>query len=310
MSNIFCIFADDIERTMISNTFHKYIWLLRQFLRYKVLTYEEVSANYRQDGLAQEGLPLRTFHQYRKGVEELFGVRIVCENGGGYHYHAEGVEALDTVPNQWLVSTYGLVDEITQAHLLKDRILPEDIPGGTAYLQPIIEAMKENKVLKIDYQPFEGSNTTYRLQPYCLRLYRRRWYVLGKIEGELRHLCLDRMIDLAVTDEKFELPKDFDAKQYYANSVGIYVNEALEPQKVRLRVYGTTREYLRKLPLHRSQKEVLVTQEYSEFQYWVCCTPELTTDILSLGENVEVLEPQKLREEVKEKLNASLERYQ
>ena len=43
---------------------------------------------------------------------------------------------------------------------------------------------------------------------------------------------------MELTDKSFVVPKDFDAEEYYANTVGIFVNEELKPQKVVLRVYG------------------------------------------------------------------------
>jgi predicted DNA-binding transcriptional regulator YafY len=43
------------------------------------------------------------------------------------------------------------------------------------------------------------------------------------------------------------------------------------------------------------------SNEYSVFRYFLCLTPELITQILAMGENVEVLEPQELRDRVKER---------
>jgi predicted DNA-binding transcriptional regulator YafY len=69
-------------------------------------------------------------------------------------------------------------------------------------------------------------------------------------------------------------------------------------------------EYLRTLPLHRSQEEVLTKhKQFSEFQYRLCLTPELSTQLLAMGENVEVLEPMELREEIKRRLEECLTKY-
>ena len=118
------------------------------------------------------------------------------------------------------------------------------------------------------------------------------------------------MIDLAVTDVTFKMPKKFDAEDYYANTVGIYVSDDLKPQTVRIRVYGDKVDYVRSLPLHKSQEEVVTKNgEYSEFKYKVCLTPELTTQLLSMGEYVEVLEPKELKETMKERLKKALKTY-
>ena len=81
------------------------------------------------------------------------------------------------------------------------------------------------------------------------------------------------------------------------------MNDELKPQKVRIRVYGNQVEYLRSLPLHRSQRKVLTKYgQYSEFEYYVCLTPELSTQLLAMGEKVEVLEPQELRDDMKNRI--------
>ena len=69
-------------------------------------------------------------------------------------------------------------------------------------------------------------------------------------------------------------------------------------------------EYLRTLPLHSSQKESASKYgEFCDFEYKLCLTPELSTHILAMGENVEVLEPVELREEIKRKLTECLTKY-
>ena len=115
---------------------------------------------------------------------------------------------------------------------------------------------------------------------------------------------------MELTDKSFVVPKDFDAEEYYANTVGIFVNEELKPQKVVLRVYGVHVEYIRSLPLHSSQEEIKTSDgEYSDFQYRLCLTPELTTKILLMGEKVEVLEPDILKKEVLKRLFNTINRY-
>ena len=61
---------------MISKTYHKYIWLLNTLLSSSPLTFDEVNMLW-EDCPANDGpIPLRTFHEYRKGIKEMFGVDI------------------------------------------------------------------------------------------------------------------------------------------------------------------------------------------------------------------------------------------
>lgn len=109
----------------------------------------------------------------------------------------------------------------------------------------------------------------------------------------IRHIALDRVMSLNAINKKFELPENFDARKYYSNFTGVYVDENMSLEKVKIRAFGTQVDYLRSLPLHKSQAEVYTKyREYSDFTYRVCITPELIT-----------------QRKIKEKLQASLERY-
>ena len=299
---------------MVSKTFNRYIWLVNILLQKRKLTFDEISELWQESGLGDEKpMSLRTFHQHRKAVEELFGVIIKCNPSDGYHYYIDNPQAIrNDRTRQWLLNSFTLSNMIMAGHNMNGRILFENIPRGTEYLQPIIEAMQQNKVLELDYQSFGGHMNTFHIEPYAMKVYRQRWYIVGNLQerNTIRHLALDRIVDLHVTDSAFTLPKRFNAEKYYANTVGIYVNDELQPKKVRIRVFGRQVEYLRTLPLHRSQEEVFTKHEqYSEFQYKVCLTTELSTQLFSMGENVEVLEPQELREEMETRLEVCLIRY-
>lgn len=172
--------------------------------------------------------------------------------------------------------------------------------------------MRTNTELIIDYQRYEGQRETLTMQPYSMKVYNRRWYVLGYIKEKesIRHLALERFLDLHTTTNKFEFPKDFIPRKYYDNVVGIYVNEDLPVVNLKIRVYGVQMEYMRMLPLHKSQSEVKSRYgEFAEFTYRVCLTPELKSKILAMGPNVEVLEPLEYREEIKKEISLMLNRY-
>ncbi len=298
---------------MISRTFNRYIWLLNTLLQQRRLTFEEISKRW-EDSYLGDGRPLalRTFHMHRDAIAELFGVEVKCDTST-YEYYISSPQQLKTDrTRQWLLNSFTISNMIEAGHNMKERILFEEIPAGTEYLQTIIEAMQRSKVLAIDYQPFTGHRYTYHIDPYAMKVYHQRWYVLGhlKEQGGIRNIALDRTLTLELTEESFTVPKGFDAEEYYANTIGIYVNDTLEPVKVTLRAYGVHVEYLRTLPLHNSQKEILTKNgEFSDFQYRLCLTPELTTQVLAMGEKVEILEPTELRDDVKKRLLLSIERY-
>lgn len=120
----------------------------------------------------------------------------------------------------------------------------------------------------------------------------------------MRTIALDRILNLKVLANSFKMPEDFDARKYFADVVGIYVNKDFPIEKVKIRTYGIQADYLRSTPLHKSQSEINSKHgEFAEFTYRLCVTPELVSQLLAMGEKVEVLEPKELREEMKKRIN-------
>ena len=298
---------------MISKTFNRYIWLLNTLLQQRRLTFEEISNRWKDSCLGDgKPLALRTFHVHREAIAELFGMEVKCDTSTYEYYLASPDELRSDHTRQWLLNSFTISNMIEAGRNMKDRILFEDIPHGTEYIQTVIEAMQRNKELHINYQPFDGQRASYHLQPYVMKIYNQRWYILGylkELDG-IRNIALDRTLDMELTDDDFTVPDNFDAEEYYAHTVGIFVNEKLKPQKVVLRVYGMQVEYIRSLPLHSSQKEIkTIPGEYCDFEYWLCLTPELTTKILAMGDKTEVIAPDTLREEIIVRLSKSMSRY-
>ena len=249
----------------------------------------------------------------------MFGVEIVCDRSHGNVYYVKNPEVLDKQKvAKWLLHKYSIPQGFATFNSMKDRVLLEEIPLGTTFLNPIIEAMQKNVELQIDYQRYEseqeGENLQeFHVQPYALKVFNRRWYLLGYIKEkrDLRTIALDRILDLKILSTSFELPEDFDARKYFANVVGIFVNNDLPVTKVMIRAYGTQAEYLRSTPLHKSQSEGRSKyREFAEFTYRLCITPELISQLLAMGDKVEVLEPLELRDEMKKRISNMINIYQ
>ena len=302
---------------MISKTYHKYIWLLNTLLTSRPLTFDEVNMLW-EDCPANDGpIPLRTFHEYRKGIKEMFGVDIECDRSKNVYY-VKNPEVLDNDKlAKWLLRKYSIPQDFATFNGMKDRILLEEIPMGRAFLDTVMEAMRTNAELRIDYQRYQHGQheehlRTFTMQSYALKVYNRRWYLLGflKEDNDIRTIALDRVIDMEALPNKYEMPADFDARKHFANVVGIYVDKDLPVEKVRIRAYSAQADYLRSVPLHGSQSEGRSKHgEYAEFTYRLCITPDLVTQLLAMGDKVEVLEPKGLIDNIKNVLQLTIKNY-
>ena len=94
------------------------------------------------------------------------------------------------------------------------------------------------------------------------------------------------------------MPKDWDANEYFAGSFGIIADQHVEPQTVKLKVSAGQANYIRDLKMHESQEEIERNDEYSIFAYRLRPTFDFMQEILRNGEDIEVLEPLWLREEM------------
>jgi hypothetical protein len=305
---------------MISKTYYKYIWLLDTLLTSHPLTIDEINMLW-ENCPASDGqpIPLRTFHEHRKGIKEMFGIEIACDRSRGNVYYVKNPEVLDNNKlSKWLLNKYSIPKDFATFNGLKDRILLEEIPLGHAFLSPIMEALLHNMELKVDYQRYENDQEEYNLQefhiqPYALKVFNRRWYLLGFIKEKdgLRTIALDRILALKVLTKSFTLPEDFDAQKYFSNVVGIFVNKDLPITKVKIRAYGIQAEYLRSTPLHKSQSEGKSKHgEFADFNYRLCVTQEFVSQLLAMGDKVVVLEPEELREEMKKRITAMFNFYE
>ena len=277
------------------------------------LTYEEITLLWDNPPTDDVYPPIRTFHEYKKGIKEMFGIDIECNRKKNVYYVKNPEVLEDNKPAQWLLDKYSIPNGFSAFNRLKDRVLLEEIPLGQAFLGRILEAMRQNVELKVDYQQYQREDLqTFHFQPYALKVYNHRWYLLGYLneQKELRTIALDRIHTLDKLTTTFSLPAKFDAHKYFANVVGIYVDKALPVEEIKIRAYGAQADYLRSTPLHKSQSEGKSKYgEFAEFTFKLCITPELISQLLAMGEKIEVLEPETLRDIIKKELQTTLKRY-
>lgn len=287
---------------MTKDLFDKYIWLVDTIYRAGKITFEEINERWLRSRLSEgEDIPLRTFHNWRIAIEQVFDININCNRKGGYYYYIENADDMQKggVRN-WLLNTFAVNNLINESHHLKRRILFEEIPSGRKYLTSVIEAMRDGLEIELYYQSYWYEEpSTYTPQPYCIKVFKQRWYVIGfcKERNNIRTFSLDRIQQLTTLDAKFVYPKDFDPEAYFADYFGIMIeNKKLET--IRIKVYGMHVQYIRALPLHRSQCEIETTVDYSIFEYRMKPTLDFRQELLSRGADVEVLAPLTFREEM------------
>ena len=292
---------------MTKDLIRKYIWLIDTVntAGWSGITLKEISAKWeRNDRLSGgEAYPKRSFHNHVAAVQELFGIEIACHKNTNSYYIANSRDLKDSSGFKgWLLDALSLNSQLEESSQLKDRILLEEIPSGKEFLPTVLEAMRDGKMLTFSYKPFwvedDYVSNLYHVEPYALKVFKRRWYLLGKYgDCPLKIYALDRMQDIDIEFGSFTLPADFNAEKFFSSCFGVIITEEV-PQLIKLKVDSFQSKYLRTLPLHPSQEEVERTEEYSVFTYFLRPTFDFIQELLSLGITAEVMSPKTLRKEI------------
>ena len=290
--------------------FQQYIWLINAFRRHGRMTLDELNERWVREEVA-EGNPLSrsTFNRHRDAILDMFGVIIDCDVKGGYQYFIANREVLDDDSlERWMLSTMTVGGVLSDSISLKDRIILENVPAGEEFLQTIIRAIKSGKKILMTYQRFGAESYEKVVEPYALKLFHQRWYMLSFTGRHYAIYSLDRMQAVCLTDEDFKMPKDFSPQDYFAEYFGVLPLE-IPMAHVVVRTYGKTSNYFRTLPLHQSQRTVAVTAAYTDFSFDIRPTADFLGELLSYDSGLEVLEPQELRQQMQRQVEAMLQRY-
>jgi predicted DNA-binding transcriptional regulator YafY len=299
------------DSNMAANIFGRYVWLIDILYRYKRLTFQEINELWQKSGLGNgEKLPLRTFHSHQSAIKDVFDVYIECDYKDGFRYYIDEKGRLNgNNLRHWLISSYAALNQMRIDNQLEERILFEDISSGQAWLTCIAEAMRNNHVLSITYQGFgkEGVNT-FEIEPYFLKSVKHRWYVVAHnpyypVESEEKDFrprgvyliyALDRISNIQDTGKTFKMDENFDVNLFFEGCCGVLTSRG-KIVRVVIRTSNKFAEYLRFLPLHKSQRELSSSGGSTFFEYYVKLTSDFYQLILAQNDKVEIISPSYVR---------------
>lgn len=230
------------------------------------------------------------------------------------------------LPYSWFSSYF----ENTQLLLDTNR----EVESGASYIRSSLEqnltnidllpvfnkAITDRQVLRFSYQSFGQEAFELIFHPQFLKEYNGRWFVFGEADREPYHaynVPLDRIVGEVNPVESIEYiaaAKGF-YQQFFNSIIGVTHEKGAKVEEVVIR---TKSEYQHGLlltkPLHHSLEETIPFGEhdgqwYGEVKLAIEPNRELRGRILMYGENLEVMQPLRLREQIKEILTKQLENY-
>ncbi len=184
---------------------------------------------------------------------------------------------------------------------------------GIEHLGPLHNAIYYKKVLSISYQPFENDTPfDVVIHPYFLKQYNNRWFLFGfnpEKEKYNWNLAIDRILSIKETKSKYQKNNKIDWKEYFEDIIGVTKPVDAEPEKVVLNFKGRTGNYMETKPLHGSQKRKWIDENTLEVTLDIIINYELERLILSYADSVSVIQPLRLAEAIKNRLEEALKQY-
>lgn len=292
-----------------TSLFKSCIWLINIVHRYGEITFAQINAEWMKTEMSgNQKMHRSAFNRHRDYILDMFGIMIECK-GRKYYIYNERVLKEDSVQN-WLFSTLSVNNIISESLSLQNRIFLESIPKVT-YLELLVEAMKENRKVVIDYQKYGSTEVSERIiEPYFLKLHKRRWYVMANTADGYRLFSFDRVMSASIVKQTFCMPKDFDARKYFGDCFGVMRDERHPAERIVLRALGNERHYMNDLPVHQSQKVIGEGDGYVDYEIFMRPTSDFIGYVMSRGSWLKVMSPQSLVDEIAENLRKTLGMYE
>ena len=172
---------------------------------------------------------------------------------------------------------------------------------GLENITPLFEAIVNKQVLNIRYKSFKANKPiTCEIHPYFLKQYNSRWFLFGwNTEfGMITNFALDRIEAISpMLAEYRPKPANINFDEYFDDIVGVTIPKEKRIEHIVMRITPDQYPYIKNKPLHPSQHNY-----DKEFRISIDVIPnkELIALLLSFGSQLEVLEPQNVREMMRE----------
>ncbi len=242
----------------------------------------------------------RTFQRLKDDIDNLFHIEIKFDSSKKVYYiHDDG----QPQANARILEAFDTFNALNMSDRLSEYIhFEKRKPQGTEHLYGLLQAIKNRNQIQFTYQKYgEVALKKRQAEPYALKEFKNRWYVLANDlnDQKIKSFALDRITKLEMTNRKFDFPDDFNIKGHYRYCFGIISPNGHQPEEVILSFNPFQGKYIKSLPLHDSQEILIDNEEELRIKLNLFVTHDFFMELLSLGDNLKVLQPMSLIEDLK-----------
>ncbi len=297
----------------------RYLLILKKLKVKPYSTYEELQAYIEnqfdylqmQDDTLHIGFSKRTLQRDIKEIRNVFGIDIeYSKSNTGYYISQSETENMNF---QRMMEAFDMFNSLNLAQDLTPFIhLEKRRPQGTENLYGLLHAIKNRLQIKFTYQKFWEEELSQRLvEPYALKEFKNRWYIMAKDskDNNIKSFALDRLKNLEITNLNYQYPDNYSIEQSYRYCFGIISPNDEEPQDIILSFDPFQGKYIKTLPLHDTQQVLVDNDEEMKIKLKLCLTHDLVMELLSFGDNMKVIEPKSLADQIKQAHEKAYRQY-
>jgi predicted DNA-binding transcriptional regulator YafY len=130
--------------------------------------------------------------------------------------------------------------------------------AGNHWLPALLDAIQLKKICTFGYASYlSGVAKARRVLPVYLKEYRNRWYVITYDfdKSDWITYALERMDDVQVSEDMFQLKEPFNPSSFFAETIGI-TTEKKAAERIELETNDVAAKYIESQPLHSSQERI------------------------------------------------------
>ena len=245
---------------------------------------------------------IRTFERDKKDIATLFGIDILY-NRKDKTYAIDEAEIEDQSVTR-MIDAFSIHHALQEGNKLSPSVFLEKRKSlGTENIYGIIHAIQNGYILQFTYQKhWEDYSTQRMVYPIAIKESQQRWYLvaLDKKNDVVKTFGLDRISNLKVTDTKFK-PFAYKVEKEFQHAFGV---ETYSPaEQVVLEFSKQQGNYIKTFPLHESQRIIEETEYSVVLEIFIHTTNDIKMELLKYGNDVKVLSPISLQNEIKNRIS-------
>jgi len=254
--------------------------------------------------LTERGLPIT----YDEAIA-LYLARCLMEPLAGTMFWNAAQKAFSKIRSLFNETAWAYVEKMAHS-FYQTRTGVCDYAKKAELIDQIMVGIEDHRAIELRYCSLKATQpVTYEVYPYGLTYHRGALYLVGLLveRNEIRHWKVNRIEGVELTDRSFEIPEDFSLQEHFAGSFGIFQGD--QDYHVRIWFSPVVARYVSEAFWHASQQLHSLRDGSLIAEFDLDSLEEIQKWILSFGKHAEVLEPEELREKMRQEIGEMLAAY-